>query len=189
MFPAAHPGFRHGAETGRVSGRRAAGSPLATILPVKKETVMVYGLVPEVSEALRDAVLDEIDKDPAVTGWEIGVAAEDGVVTLTGRVETLGMKVAAERAAKRVAGVRSVANDVHVRTVSERTDTDIAREALHRLRNNVSVPLGVQAVVTDGFITLDGTVHWMHQRIAAEAAVKHLAGVKGIANDITIIRP
>ena len=150
---------------------------------------MVYGLVPEVSEALRDAVLREIDRDPNIPGWEIGVAAEDGVVTLTGRVDSLGLKLAAEQAAKRVAGVRSVANDLHVRADNERTDTDIAREALHRLRNNVCVPIGVQAVVTDGFITLDGTVHWMHQWVAAESAVKHLAGVKGVANDITIVRP
>lgn len=140
------------------------------------------------AETLRDAVLAEIDDDPAVHAWEIGVAAEDGVVTLTGTVESLGMKLAAERAAKRVEGVRSVANDVRVRGRNERTDTDIARDAVHRLRNNVSIPLSVQAVVRDGYITLDGTVSWMHQRAAAETAVKYLAGVKGVSNEIAVIQ-
>ena len=140
------------------------------------------------AETLRDAVLAEIDGDPAVHAWEVGVTAEDGVVTLTGTVESLGMKLAAERAAKRVEGVRSVANDLRVRGRNERTDTDIARDAVHHLRNNVSIPLTVQAVVRDGYITLDGTVSWMHQRAAAETAVKYLAGVKGVANEIVIIQ-
>lgn len=147
---------------------------------------MAYGLGLASAESLRDAVLEEIDDDPAVHAWEIGVTAEDGVVTLTGTVESLGMKVAAERAVKRVEGVRSVANDLRVRAGNERTDTDIARDAVHRLRNNVSIPVTVKAVVRDGYITLDGTVSWLHQRAAAEIAVKYLAGVKGVSNDIVV---
>ena len=147
---------------------------------------MLYGLAQSASEALRDAVIAEIDGDPAVHAWEIGVAAEDGVITLTGTVETEGFKLAAERAAKRVEGVRSVANDLRVRRGNERTDTDIARDAAHRLRNNIAVPPTVQAVVSDGHITLDGTVTWMHQRAAAETAVKYLRGVKGVDNAIRI---
>jgi osmotically-inducible protein OsmY len=117
------------------------------------------------------------------------VTAEDGVVTLTGTVDSLAMKVAAERAVKRVEGVRSVANDLHIRARNERTDTDIARDAVHRLRNNISIPVTVQAVVRDGHITLDGTVTWMHQRAAAEIAVKYLAGVKDVSNQIVICPP
>ena len=147
---------------------------------------MAYGLGLASAESLRDAVLEEIDDDPAVHAWEIGVTAEDGVVTLTGTVESLAMKVAAERAVKRVEGVRSVANDLRVRARNERTDTDIARDAVHRLRNNVSIPVTVKAVVRDGYITLDGTVSWLHQRAAAEIAVKYLAGVKGVSNDIVV---
>lgn len=150
---------------------------------------MLFVLAPTVSQTLRTAVLSELDRDPRVRDWEIGVAAEDGVVTLTGRVESLAMRVAAERAVKRVAGVRSIANDLHVKAANERTDADIARDALHRLRNNVAIPEGVQAVVSDGFITLDGTVHWMHQRAAAEHAVKYLAGVKGVTNGINLTPP
>jgi len=150
---------------------------------------MVYGLSLASGESLRGAVLEAIDDDPAVHAWEIGVTAEDGVVTLTGTVDSLGMKEAAERAVKRVDGVRSVANDLHIRARNERTDTDIARDAVHRLRNNVSIPVTVQAVVRDGYITLDGTVTWMHQRAAAEIAVKYLAGVKDVSNQIVICPP
>lgn len=148
---------------------------------------MVYAVAESVSEALRDAVLAELDSDPAVHAWEIGVAAEDGVITLTGIVETQAYKVAAERAVKRVDGVRSVANQLRVRASNERTDTDIARDAAHRLRNNVAVPPTVQAVVSDGYVTLDGTVTWIHQRAAAESAVKYLRGVKGVENAIRIV--
>jgi len=131
-------------------------------------------------------VRDALNGDPAVHGHEIGVAVEDGVVTLIGNVDTLRDAVAAERAVKRVEGVRSIANVLHVKALNERTDTDIAREALHRLRNNVAVPLSVQAVVRDGYVTLDGTVSWMHQRAAAENAVRYLSGVKGVANQILV---
>ena len=148
---------------------------------------MVYGLAPSAPEALRDAVIADIDGDPALHPWEIGVAAEDGVITLTGTVERAGFKIAAERAAKRIGGVRSIANDLRVRCQNERTDTDIARDAANRLRNSLSVPDGVQAVVSDGFVTLDGMVTWMHQRAAAEAAVKYLRGVKGVENAIRVL--
>jgi osmotically-inducible protein OsmY len=131
-------------------------------------------------------VREALNGDPTVHGDEIGVAVEDGVVTLAGNVASLREAVAAERAVKRVGGVRSIANALHVKAGNERTDTDIAREALHRLRNNVAVPLSVQAVVRDGYITLDGTVSWMHQRAAAENAVRYLTGVKGVANQIVI---
>jgi osmotically-inducible protein OsmY len=150
---------------------------------------MLYGLAQSAPEALRDAVIAEIDADPALHPWEIGVAAEDGVITLTGTVERAGFKFAAERAAKRIEGVRSIANDLRVRGQNERTDTDIARDAANRLRNSLSVPDGVQAVVSDGFVTLDGTVTWMHQRAAAETAVKYLRGVKGVANNIQLFQP
>jgi osmotically-inducible protein OsmY len=150
---------------------------------------MELGLLARPADSLQKDVLSALRRDPIVHAQEIGVAAEDGVVTLTGNVDSLGEAVAAERAVKRVDGVRSIANDLHVKQRTERTDTDIAREALHRLRNNVAIPLSVQAVVRDGHITLDGTVSWIHQRAAAESAVRYLAGVTGVSNDITIANP
>lgn len=147
---------------------------------------MTLGTVASAEDALRQAVTSELAADPGVRGIEIGVAVEDGVVTLTGHVESLQARVAAERAVKRVDGVRSIANDLLVKHRGEPTDTEIAREALHRLRNNVSIPPEVQAVVTDGRITLDGTVSWMYQRVAAENAIRHLRGVKSVSNEITL---
>jgi osmotically-inducible protein OsmY len=147
---------------------------------------METGLLPRPVEALAHDVRAALSHDPIVDGQEIGVAVEDGVVTLTGHVESVRAAVAAERAVKRVEGVRSIANDLQVKVRNARTDTDIAREALHRLRNNVAVPLSVQAVVRDGHIHLDGVVNWDHQRAAAETAVCYLSGVKGVTNDILI---
>jgi osmotically-inducible protein OsmY len=150
---------------------------------------MELGLLARLAESLQRDVLSALRLEPIVHENEIGVAAEDGVVTLTGNVGSLKEAIAAECAVKHVDGVRSIANDLHVKQRTERTDTDIAREALHRLRNNVSIPLSVQAVVRDGYITLDGPVGWMHQRAAAESAVRYLAGVKGVSNAITILHP
>ena len=148
---------------------------------------MELGLLARPSEALQHEVLLALKMDPTVDDQEIGVSAEDGIVTLTGNVPSLKASVAAERAVKRVGGVRSVANNLHVKAADEHTDTDIARDALHHLRNNVSIPLSVQAVVRDGWITLDGAVTWMHQRAAAENAVRYLSGVKGVSNEITLV--
>ena len=137
--------------------------------------------------SVRDAMLRAIDSDPAIRESEVAVAAEDGLVTLTGSVASRSARVAAERAAKRIPGVRIVANDLHVKGGRERSDTDIAREALHCLRNNRAVPTSVQAVVSGGVITLDGIVSSMHQRQAADYAVKYIQGVKGVNNDIALM--
>ena len=147
---------------------------------------MEVGLLARSPESLAQDVRDALMLDPLLDAARIGVTVEDGVITLTGHVESLREAVAAERAVKRVYGVRSIANGLHVKARHERTDTDIAREALHRLRNNVAIPLTVQAVVRDGYITLDGIVSWAHQRAAAENAVRHLSGVQGVTNAILI---
>ncbi len=147
---------------------------------------MTLTTMASIEETLREAVVSELAADPSVRDIEMGVVVEDGVVTLTGHVESLRARIAAERAVKRVDGVRSIANDLLVKQLGERTDTEIAREALHRLRNNVSVPAEVQAVVSNGCITLDGTVTWMYQRVAAENAIRHLRGLKSISNEITL---
>jgi osmotically-inducible protein OsmY len=147
---------------------------------------METGLLARSAEALEHDVRAALAIDPIIDGHEIGVAVEDGVVTLSGNVGSVREAVAAERAVKRVDGVRSIANDLHIKVRNERTDTDIAREALHRLRNNVAVPLSVQAVVRDGHIRLDGIVSWEHQRAAAEHAVRYLSGVSGVTNEILI---
>jgi len=150
---------------------------------------MVYLLPRSLGAAVRDAVFLELETDATADPGAVAVAAEDGIVTLTGHVGSHGVKVAAERAAKRVAGVRIVANDLHVASVQEHTDTAIAREALRRLRDNRSVPASVQAVVSLGRVTVDGIVSGMHQRLAAEAAVRGIPGVTEIVNDIALQTP
>jgi osmotically-inducible protein OsmY len=146
---------------------------------------MKVGLLARSAEALEHELRAALS-DPGIDASEIAIAVENGVVTLRGRVASLRAAVAAERAVTPVDGVRSVANALHVRATNERTDTDLAREALHRLRNNVAVPLTIQAVVHDGYIRLDGTVRGSHQKAAAEAAVRHLSGVKGVSNEILV---
>jgi osmotically-inducible protein OsmY len=138
---------------------------------------------------IQQAVLRELDYEPQVRSTEIGVAVKDGIITLSGNVESYSHRYHAERAAKRVAGVKAIANDleVHLSTSSERTDEDIARAAVRTLEDRISVPRDrLKVTVRDGRITLEGNVDWQYQKEAAEAAVRHLFGVKGVGNLITI---
>jgi osmotically-inducible protein OsmY len=138
---------------------------------------------------LHKDVLDEIRWDPRVTETEIGVAAKDGVVTLTGSVETYAQKYAVERDVERVTGVRAVAEDLHVRPSGAflRNDTDIAHSVVNALAWDIEVPAEkITAKVENGWITLKGEVDWNYQKVAAERAVRYLAGVKGISNIIDV---
>ncbi len=138
---------------------------------------------------IQQAVLRELEWEPQVKSTEIGVAVKDGILTLTGYVDSYTKRYQAERAAKRVAGVKAVVNDleVHLPTSSERTDEDIARAAVRALESHISVPRDrIKVTVSGGWITLEGDVEWQYQRQAAEAAVRNLLGVKGVINLITI---
>jgi osmotically-inducible protein OsmY len=138
---------------------------------------------------LQSDVRAEMAWDPRVDDKEIRVAAADGVVTLTGSVPSYADKVAAERAAERVLGVKAVANDlaVAVPVTYQRSDTDIAQAVVNALEWDVQVPdTKIKAAVTNGWITLEGGVEWRYQRDAAACAVRYLAGVRGVTNDITI---
>jgi osmotically-inducible protein OsmY len=138
---------------------------------------------------LHKDVLDEIRWDPRVKETEIGVAAKDGVVTLTGSVETYAQKYAVERDVERVTGVRAVADDLHVRPSGAflRNDTDIAHSVVNALAWDIEVPAEkITAKVENGWITLKGEVDWNYQKVAAERAVRYLAGVKGISNLIDV---
>jgi osmotically-inducible protein OsmY len=138
---------------------------------------------------LKKSVEAELNWEPSVNAAEIGVAVKDGVVTLTGRVDSYWEKVAAERAVARVAGVRAVANEleIHLPFSNERTDEDIARAAVNRLGWSVSVPRDrIKVKVSKGWLTLEGTVDWQYQKTAAEEAVRNLVGVKGVLNHIEV---
>lgn len=134
---------------------------------------------------VRDAVMRQLEWDPEVDASAIGVAARKGAVTLTGFVDTYPGKLEAERAAKRVHGVRAVANEIEVRLKVGRGDAEIAQDAVRVLELR-SIPLGVQAAVHDGNITLTGTVRWLFQKLNAEGAVRHLCGVRRVLNHIVV---
>jgi osmotically-inducible protein OsmY len=138
---------------------------------------------------LQRDVLDELKDEPSIDASQIGVAASDGVVSLTGTVLTYLEKLAAEEAAKRVYGVHGVADDIVVRLAdgSRRTDADIAKAALEALKWNSFVPDDAITVTVDkGRLTLEGTVDWQYQKDAAAAAVRPLTGVVSVGNRITV---
>lgn len=135
---------------------------------------------------LRTFVTRELDWDREVDDSAIGVTAKDGVVTLTGFIDTYAGKLAAERVAKRVRGVRAVANDITVRLKVDRTDADLAADAVRALKSRPGIPESVQVAVHQSHLTLTGTVEWLVQREQAEVAVRHIHGVRGVLNHIHV---
>jgi osmotically-inducible protein OsmY len=150
---------------------------MATATPVRSD------------EEIQRDVLDELKWDARVQPNEIGVAVKDGVVTLTGWVDSFIKKWAAEEAALRVRSVKAVANDIDVRLPidAERTDTDIAAAAARALEWDALSPLAnVKVTVSQSWVTLEGEVEWQYQREDAERVVRRLAGVRGVTNFITV---
>jgi osmotically-inducible protein OsmY len=138
---------------------------------------------------LRKNVESELTWEPSVDAAEIGVGVNNSVVTLSGNVHSYWEKWTAERAASRLAGVKAVANDLKVQLPdsSERTDEDIAEAAVNALDWSASVPEDrIKVKVSQGWITLEGTVYWNFQRAAAEEAVRNLMGVIGVTNVIEV---
>lgn len=140
------------------------------------------------SELQRD-VMEELVWDPRVGRAEIGVAASGGVVTVSGQVDSYAKKVAAVKAAERVAGVRAVADElrIEVPTSLKRSDMDIAHAVANALRWDIEVPdEKIKARVDAGWVWLDGEVDWEFQRAAATGAVRNLTGVMGVSNEIRL---
>ena len=137
---------------------------------------------------LKNDVTEELLWEPAVTSKDISVAAKDGVVTLSGSVPHYAEKMAAERAAQRVEGVKVIAEEMEVNLsgIHKRTDSEIAKSVLDGLKWHVWVPTQVQATVEKGWVTLTGIATWEFQRSSAEDAVRYQAGVKGVFNNITL---
>ena len=138
-------------------------------------------------EELQKEVLAELKWDAQIQPNEIGVSVKDGVVTLTGWVDSYLKKWSAEDAAHKLAGVKAVANDIEIKLATERTDSDIAEAAVHALEWDAGVPSDrVKATVSKGWVTLKGEVEWQYQKQDAEQVVRRLAGVKGVTNLITV---
>jgi osmotically-inducible protein OsmY len=141
---------------------------------------------------LQQHVMDELKWEPTIQAAEIGVAVKDGVVTLSGSVDSYAKKWAADRAAKRVFGVKAVMEEIKVTLAGsyKRADKDIAQSATDVLNWNILVPSHrVKVMVQDGRITLSGNVDWYYQKQHAEDIVRHLIGVVGVINSITIKPP
>jgi len=138
-------------------------------------------------QEIQKDVLAELKWDAQVQPNEIGVSVKDGIVTLTGWVDSYLKKWTAEEAAHRVSGVKAVANDIEIKLATERTDADIAEAAVHALEWDAFVPYDkVQVTVSKGWVTLKGDVEWQYQKQDAERVVRRLSGVKGVSNLISV---
>jgi osmotically-inducible protein OsmY len=150
---------------------------------------MVTTTASRTDEQIQRDILSELEWDARVQPNEIGVAVKDGIVTLTGWVDSLLKKWAAEEAAVRVRGVKGVANEIEVRLPisAERTDADIAEAALRALKWDAFIPEDkVKVKVSKGWVTLEGEVECLYQRHDAEWAVRRLTGVRGVTNMISV---
>ncbi len=138
---------------------------------------------------IRQNVIDELDFDPSIDAAHVGVAVENGIVTLSGHVCSYTERVAAEKAAQKVRGVRGVVEGITVRFGGETPphDEDLAQRAVQMLDWSVTVPRNsVQGEGPEGWVTLSGTVGWQYQKEEAYRAIRRLAGVAGIVNTIEV---
>ena len=138
---------------------------------------------------LRQDIIDELDFEPSIDAASIGVAVEDGVVTLTGHVSTYAQKATAEDAVRRVKGVRGIAEEIEVRPfgTNKTADDEIAKRALQTITWNTVIPDGaIQVKVQDGWVTLTGKVDWQYQKTATTQTIGGLAGVLGVYNKIEV---
>lgn len=138
---------------------------------------------------LQTDVQNAIKWEPLLNAAEIGVTAKDGVVSLTGVVDSYVKKMEAENAAKKVIGVKALVEKIEVKFPSAwtRTNNEIAKEVLSALKSNWTLPNDkLTVIVEDGWVTLEGELPWNYQREAAKNAVNYLSGVKGVTNNIKI---
>lgn len=139
--------------------------------------------------SLRNAILDELEFLPEIDAANIGVAVDNGVVTLSGHVSSYSQKISAERAVKSLKGVRAVAEEIQVRPEkgAGTADDTIANRALKIIDWSSDVPDGdIKIIVQDGWVTLEGEVDWQYQKETVERAVRKLSGVVGIHNELTL---
>jgi osmotically-inducible protein OsmY len=143
------------------------------------------------NEDIRKDVMEEIGSNPELSSiaTEIGVATKDGIVTLSGAVNSYRKKLAAEESAQKVRGVKIVASDIEVRIpgAEKKTDTELAEAVKHALRWNSSVDQDkIEVKVDDGWVYLSGTVDWVFEKDSAQRGIEWLTGVRGVVNNIKL---
>jgi osmotically-inducible protein OsmY len=139
---------------------------------------------------LQKDVQDAIKWEPLLNAAEIGVTVKDGVVSLTGTVDSYSKKIEAEDAAKNVAGVKAVVENIEIKlntSWAKKDDREIATEVINALKWNWQVPSDkLKVKVEKGWVTLEGELHWNYQKDATNDVIKNLVGVSGVSNNITI---
>lgn len=138
---------------------------------------------------IQSDVQSQLKWEPQLNASEIGVSVKNGVVTLSGIVDSFPKKLAAERVAKSILGVKAVAVDLQVgiSPINKKSDTEIAEACINAMKWDSSVPDDkIKLKVENGFVVLEGTVEWSYQRIAAKKALANISGLKGIDNLITV---
>lgn len=140
--------------------------------------------------SLRKTILEELEFKPEIDAASIGVAVDNGIVTLSGHVNSYAQKVSAERAVKGIKGVRAVAEEIQVRLDkgAGTADDTIANRALNIISWSADLPDGdIKVIVQNGWITLEGEVDWQYQKEIVERAVRKLSGVVGVDNRLTLV--
>jgi osmotically-inducible protein OsmY len=154
-----------------------------------KQTKMQEVIMMRTDSEIEGYVKEELQWSPDLDSGDVAVSVKQGVVTLTGFVRSYLDKYEAEAAAKRVAGVTAVANDIEVRLpgVDQRPDPEIARDAVASIKSQLPVSWeNIKVIVKDGWMTLEGEVEWQYQRVTAEQAVGGVKGVRGVSNLIRL---
>ncbi len=146
-------------------------------------------MIKKSDKQLQQEVLWELKWDSRINEDELGLNVEAGVVTLTGTVDSFVKKVVAQEAAHRVHGVLDVANDILVQIPKHHTitDADIALAVRNVIKWDVWVPENIQSTVTDGWVTLEGTVDFLRERDYAGSSVRNLRGVRGLSNNLLVL--
>jgi osmotically-inducible protein OsmY len=138
---------------------------------------------------IQQDVMDQLKWEPFLNASQIGVTVKNGIVTLSGQVDSYAIKVAAENAAKKIAGVKAIAEDIQigVSPTYKRSDADIAEAVLNALKWHSGVQEDkIKIKVEDGYVRLEGEVEWEYQRNSARTAIENLTGVRSVINLITI---
>lgn len=141
------------------------------------------------NDVLREEVVEAIKWEPLLSSNEIDVSVQDGIVILGGTVDNYTQKREAEQAVKNIAGVKAIVDDMKVDLFFSaiKSDTDIALSVIKALRENWAVPdHRIQVTVENGWVTLEGILHWNFQRKAADNAIRYLPGVRGVIDQIKI---